>query len=321
MNKGKVIVITGPTASGKSELGLYVAKEVGGEIVSADSMQIYRYMNIGTAKPSLKEQLSVPHHMIDIISPFDSYSAALYVKDAVSCIDGIHERGKLPIIVGGTGLYIDSLISARSFSPVSDDALRKSLEMEYEQTSGKAMLDKLKRFDEASANTLHENDKKRIVRAMEVYMLSGKTISVHDMETKSIPPRYDVVKFALTYANREILYEIINKRVDIMLEMGLYGEVLKLIEMGVPSSSTAMQAIGYKEMFAVINGECELSIAVDKIKMETRRYAKRQLTWLRRDKDIKWLYKDDDGKGDVRLQLLSALDSVLKPSQCFENTP
>ena len=289
MNKPKVIVITGPTATGKSALGAILAKSANGEVVSADSMQIYRHMNIGTAKPMPEERLGVPHHMIDIIPPWEDYSVARYVADASRCIDGIVRRGRVPIIVGGSGLYIDSLISGRDFSDRGDGGKRRELEADYDANGGGAMLLRLREFDPESAAKLHPNDKKRIVRAFEVYSATNKPISQHDAETKAVPPRYDAKKFALVFADRKILYARIDKRVDDMLEKGLQDEVRGLLDMGVPPGSTAMQAIGYKEMIDVVLGGCGLSFAADRIKMETRRYAKRQLTWLRRDAGVKWV--------------------------------
>jgi len=289
MTKNDVIVITGPTATGKSELGIRFAEMICGEIVSADSMQVYKHMNIGTAKPALEEMRAIPHHLIDFISPADDYSVALYVEDASKCIDNIISRKKRPIIVGGTGLYIDSLLKGRTFSARGDNELRKKLEDEFDDIGGKAMLKKLQAFDEASAAKLSANDKKRIVRAIEVFITSGKTISEHDIDTDSLPPKYNATIFALTFDKRDILYERINRRVDDMILKGLLNEVRELLEMGVSCSSTAMQAIGYKEMSAVINGKNDMEHAIEKMKMESRRYAKRQLTWLRRNKEINWI--------------------------------
>ena len=289
MDIPKIIVITGPTATGKSAYGIQLAKSNNGEVVSADSMQIYRHMDIGTAKPTLDEQLGVPHHMIDIISPHEEYSVSRYVTDASRCVDDIIRRGKMPVIVGGTGLYIESLISGRNFSVRGDDTLRRELEAEYDAVGGEEMLRRLREFDESSAEKLHENDKRRIVRAFETYRLSGKPISQHDAETKALPPKYDAKKLALMYADRAALYAKIDKRVDTMLEMGLRSEVLSLLEMGVPSGCTAMQAIGYKEMVEAVSGKCREDDAVERIKMESRRYAKRQLTWLRRDASVTWV--------------------------------
>ena len=285
----RVIVITGPTASGKSALSAQLAKKIDGEIVSADSMQIYKYMDIGTAKPTPSEMLEVRHHMINIAFPSEQYSVKRYVDDAAECIDDIFSRGKTPIIVGGTGLYIDSLLCGRDFSARNNAGLREELETEYETKGGEFLLSVLAEFDPQSAEKLHPNDKKRIVRAIEVYKTTGKTISRHNFETQLFPPRYEAVKIALMYHDRAELYEKINNRADKMIEAGLEQEVRDLIKMNIPKSCTAMQAIGYKEMRSAIDGEIEMHEAVEKIKQESRRYAKRQLTWLRRDKEIQWL--------------------------------
>jgi len=284
-----VIVITGPTASGKSAVGVSLAKEISGEVVSADSMQIYKHMNIGTAKPTEDEMLGVPHHLISIIEPWEDYSVARYITEASECIDDILRRGKTPILVGGTGLYIDSLLSGRGFSARGNEDLRKSLEVEYDTIGGDLMLARLGAFDPLSANRLHSNDKKRIVRAIEVFEITGKTISQHDLETKSLPPRYNSLKIALTYSCRAELYARIDDRVDKMIADGLEHEVRSLLDAGVKADATSMQAIGYKEMVGAIFGEFDMMQAIDKVKMESRRYAKRQLSWFRRDQDIKWI--------------------------------
>ena len=288
MNKLKIIVITGPTATGKSTLGVQLAKNIDGEIVSADSMQVYKHMDIGTAKPTIDEMCGIPHHLIDFIPPQEDYSVARYVEDASKCIEDIHRRDKQPILVGGSGLYIDSLLAGRTFSARSDNGLRKTLEDEFDSVGGDSMLAKLREVDPDSAVRLHENDKKRIVRALETFKSTGKTISQHDIETKALPPLYNSIKIALTFSDRAELYARIDRRVDEMMSKGLEHEVKSLLKMGVTQMNTSMQAIGYKEISAAITNESDISLAVEKIKMESRRYAKRQLTWLRRDKNIEW---------------------------------
>jgi len=290
----KLIVITGPTATGKTALGALLAKRTDSEIVSADSMQIYKFMDIGTAKPTEEERLGVPHHMLDIVPPWEDYSVSRYVADATQCINDIRRRGKLPIIVGGTGLYIDSLLSGHGFRARGDTALRQELEEEYDGSGGDAMLSKLREFDPDSAGKLHANDKKRIVRAFEVYTATGQTISMHDRNTKALPPKYDAVKIALTYSDRANLYKRIEWRVDKMLDKGLEDEVRRLLDMGVQPGGTAMQAIGYKEITGAIMGRYTMDEAIGIIKAESRRYAKRQLTWLRRDEKIKWFTWEDE---------------------------
>ena len=299
MPSPQVIVITGPTATGKSAIGALLAKSIGGEVISADSMQIYKYMDIGTAKPTKDERLGVPHHMLDIVHPCDDYSTAAYVEDASAHIDDILRRGKRPIIVGGTGLYIDSVISGRTFSLRGDANLRKGLEDEYDSIGGELMLQRLQEIDPESAKSLHHNDKKRIVRAFEVYQTAGEPISRHNQNTKSQPPRYSSVKVILMYSDRKNLYSKIDARVDYMLGSGFLEEVRSLIGMGVPPGSTAMQAIGYKELAEVIYGQRSIDDAVDKIKMESRRYAKRQLTWLRRDAEAVWVFWEDEVPADI----------------------
>ena len=301
----KIIVITGPTATGKTRLGALLALQTDGEVVSADSMQIYKHMDIGTAKPTEEEKLGVPHHMIDIVQPWEEYSVSSYVSDATSCIDDIRRRGKLPVIVGGTGLYIDSLIKGHGFQARGTPALRQELSEEYDSSGGAAMLSKLSKFDPESADKLHSNDKKRIVRAFEVYATTGQTISKHDLNTKALPPRFEAVKIALTYSDRASLYRQIGKRVDAMLEKGLVSEVQTLLTMGARPGGTSMQAIGYKEIVGAIMGRYEMDEAVEKIKMESRRYAKRQLTWLRRDNSIKWFSWEDEPDVESCVRMLT----------------
>ncbi len=286
----KLVVITGPTASGKTALGVALARRLGGEVVSADSMQIYRGMDIGTAKPTPEEMQGVPHHMIDIADPAENYSVSRYAKEAAACVDDILARGKLPIVVGGTGLYIDSLIAGRTFADgTADTALRQELSERYDEIGGEGLLGELRKVDPERAAKLHPADKKRIVRAMEVYILTGRTITQHDTETRAVPPRYDAAKIALDFAVRQDLYDRIDRRVDIMVQQGLFDEVRALLAAGVPADCTAMQAIGYKEAVAAVQGKAAPQDAVAAIQLASRRYAKRQLTWLRRDADLFWL--------------------------------
>ena len=290
----RVIVITGPTATGKTALSVALARRIGGEVVSADSMQIYRRMDIGTAKVTPEEADGVAHHMVDIADPEESFSVSRWVDMAAQCCEDILSRGKVPIITGGTGLYIDSLLSGRDFAaaPDADPLLREKLSAEYEAIGGEAFREKLRAVDPERAEKLHAADKKRLTRAMEVYLLTGETITVHDERTKAIPPRYESLRFALSYENRDRLYERIDRRVDIMAEQGLFEEVEQLLRSGLAEGSTAMQAIGYKEPAAFFAGRCSREEAIEKIKLESRRYAKRQLTWLRRDSGINWIFRD-----------------------------
>ena len=301
-----VLVITGPTETGKTALGVRLGQELNGEVVSADSMQIYRHMDIGTAKPSKEEMTGVVHHMIDCVSPFQPYSASMYVNDASRCCDDILSRGKLPIIVGGTGLYIESLLAGRDFAMRGDEGVRERISGEYDVLGGDAMLKRLADIDPETAARLHGNDKKRIVRALEIYEATGIPMSEHDRASRLVPPRYDAVKIALSFENREDLYDRINKRVDIMMAQGLEKEVRSLLDMGLSKEHTAMQAIGYKEFTEAITANLPLDDAVEKIKQESRRYAKRQLSWLRRDHTIKWILWKKIPNIDDALQLSTA---------------
>jgi len=293
----KIVVVTGPTAAGKTELGIRLAQALNGEVVSADSMQVYRGLDIGTAKPTLQEMDGVPHHMIDVVGPGEAYSVARYVAEATVCVDDILRRGKRPILVGGTGLYIDSLILGRDFAPklVADTRAaecrpyREVLEMRYAQEGGTALWRELEKIDPKTAERLHPNDKKRVLRALEVYQLTGQTMTAHNEATQRVPPQYGAVKIALTARDRADLYRRISCRVDQMMAAGLYAEVARLLESGIAPESTAMQAIGYKEMACAVAGEITPDEAVACIKQESRRYAKRQLSWLRRDKTVQWV--------------------------------
>ena len=285
----KILVITGPTATGKTALSVELAKKLGGEVVSADSMQIYRGMDIGTAKVTKAEMQGVPHHMIDIAEPSEDYSVSCYVREADAAVRDILSRGKLPIVAGGTNLYIDSLIAGLDFADKAEDAaLRERLNAQYDDTGGEAMLEYLRGFDPERAAKLHAADKRRIVRAIEIYTLTGETITRHDEETKKRPKRYDAVKIALTFADRAVLYGRINARVDKMVADGLFDEVKGLLDAGLSPDCTAMQAIGYKEPAAYFRGEMSKDEAIELIKLSSRRYAKRQLTWLRRDTTVLW---------------------------------
>ena len=266
---------------------------LGGEVVSCDSMQIYRGMDIGTAKPTPEEMQGVPHHMIDIADPTENYSVSRYAAEATACVDDILARGKLPIVVGGTGLYIDSLIAGRTFADgTADTALRQELSERYDEIGGEGLLGELRKFDPERAAKLHPADKKRIVRAMEVYILTGKTITQHDAETRAVPPRYDAAKIALTFADRQDLYACIDRRVDAMMQQGLLDEVRALLAAGIPADCTAMQAIGYKELVRALDAGGDLAPAVEEIKRRSRQYAKRQLTWFRRKEDTEWILLD-----------------------------
>ena len=286
----KILVITGPTASGKTSLAVELALRHNGEVVSADSMQIYRRMNIGTAKPDMEERKGIPHHMLDVAEPDEDFSVARYVNMAARCVDDILSRGKLPIVAGGTGLYIDSLLSGRtfaSFNPASP--LRSQLEGRMDTFGGEYMLEELRDIDPEAAERLHPNDEKRIIRALEVWYSTGKTITQHNLETQELPPRYDALTLTLTFEHREDMWDRINRRVDIMMDMGLVDEVKSLLAEGIPDDCTAMQAIGYKEMVAALRGDGDVKAAAEMIKLRSRQYAKRQLTWFKRNQEAKRL--------------------------------
>lgn len=303
----KILVVTGPTATGKTALSVELAKKLGGEIVSADSMQIYRGMDIGTAKVTKAEMQNIPHHMIDIADPSEDYSVSRYVEEADAAVRGILSRGRLPIVAGGTNLYIDSLIAGLDFAEKAEDAaLRESLNKRYDDIGGEAMLEHLRGFDPERAAKLHPADKRRIVRAVEIYILTGETITRHDEETKKRPKRYDAVKIALTFADRAVLYDRINARVDKMVSDGLFDEVKGLLDSGLSPESTAMQAIGYKEPAAYFRGEMSRDEAIELIKLSSRRYAKRQLTWLRRDTTVLWHEWPAEPDFDALLRLVDS---------------
>ena len=286
----KVIVVAGPTASGKTAMGIALAQEYGGEIVSADSMQVYRGMDIGTAKATAEERAAAVHHMLDVAEPEENYSVSLYVTQAQKVCEDIIARGKIPIIVGGTGLYIDSLLRGSDFAPVAEDeALRLRLSAEYEAMGPEAMHRRLAEIDPERAAKLAPTDKRRIVRAIEIFMLSGKTATEHDRDTQARPPRFDAAFMVMNYADRAKLYERIDRRVDIMVEEGLFDEVQGLLDRGVPADCTAMQAIGYKEAALALRGEISRHEAAQLIKQGSRRYAKRQLTWFRRRDGAFWI--------------------------------
>lgn len=290
-----IIVVAGPTASGKTQLGIELACALGGEIVSADSMQIYRRMDIGTAKASAAEQAAVPHHMIDVAEPWENYSVARYVEEASRCCGDIISRGKIPVLVGGTGLYIDSLISGRDFAANDgDEALRERLLAEYDELGGEAMLERLRKIDPERAEKLPSGDKRRIVRAIEIYELTGMTITEHDARTRAIPPRYDAAQIILGYAERAALYNRIDRRVDEMVAEGLFEEVQGLLDSGLSDKCTAMQAIGYKEPAMALRGELSREEAVELIKLGSRRYAKRQMTWFRKTQNALRLDWDEN---------------------------
>ncbi len=296
-----LIVITGPTATGKTALGVALAKRIDGEVVSADSMQIYRGMDIGTAKPAPAEMDGVPHHMLDVADPSERFSTAKYAAMAAACVEDIRARGRRPIVVGGTGLYIDGLIRGTDYAAApSDPETRRAIEAEYDALGGEAFRAKLAAVDPDRAAALHPRDKKRLVRAWEVYALTGKPISWHDAQSRQAAPRYSAYTAALDFADREALYSRIDRRARAMFDQGLVDEVRRLLEAGVGPDTTAMQAIGYKEVAACLRGECTREQAAEEVCRASRRYAKRQLTWLRGRPDVHWVrWQADPGPAEI----------------------
>ena len=288
-SKPNILVICGPTASGKTALAAALAQRLGGEVVSADSMQVYRRMDIGTAKPTPDETRGIPHHMIDVADPEENYSVARYVQDAVPIVDGIMARGKLPIVAGGTGLYIDHLVAGRQFAPFeADSGLREHLQNRAAEEGLPALRTELEHIDPAAAVRIHPNDEKRTIRALEVFLSTGKTITQHDAESRALPNRYAPLTIALNFQERSWLWERIDRRVDEMMERGLEREVRELLASGVSPSCTAMQAIGYKELSAAISAGRPVSKGAEEVKLRSRQYAKRQLTWFRRNREAHW---------------------------------
>lgn len=303
-----LICIAGPTASGKTALSIALARQLNAEIVSCDSMQVYRRMDIGTAKPTPEERQGIPHHMLDVAEPDEDFSVSRYCEMASPIIDAILDRGKTAIIVGGTGLYMDSLIKGNSFAPYPSTGRREELEALAAKEGIEAVLSRLRRVDPESAARLHPSDQKRIIRAMEVYLETGETITEHNRRSQNIPPRYTPLWFALEDAQRADLYSRINRRVDVMLEAGLLDEIRQLLSDGIPSHCTAMQAIGYKEFVAALDGKCTVEEAADLVRQSSRRYAKRQLTWFRRNPAIHWLRR---AAGEGTEEILSAARQII----------
>lgn len=287
----KVLCVVGPTACGKTKLGILLAKKYNGEVVSIDSMQIYRGMTIGTAAPTAAEMDSIPHYMVGVADPGESWSVARFREAADQYVQNILKKNKLPVLVGGTGLYLEAVLAGRTFAPgASGGAVRRDLQEELEAGGIEPLLSQLREVDPEAAERLHPSDVKRILRALEVYRETGKSISQHNAETRSLPQKYVPVYIGLAFRDREDMKTLIDRRVDQMLADGLLEEVRALQAAGVPRNSTALQAIGYKELLPVLDGEATLQSAAEEIKLRSRQYAKRQLTWLRRNPDIHWIY-------------------------------
>ena len=288
----KIICIAGPTASGKTSLAVALAKAIDGEVVSCDSMQVYRNMDIGTAKPTVEEMAGIPHHMLSVADPEEDFSVSRYCEMATPIVEDILARGKFAIIAGGTGLYMDALIRGNSFAPYPATGRREELEMLAETEGIEAVLCKLNEVDPESAARLHPSDRKRIIRAMEVYLETGETITEHNRKTQLVPPRFSPVWFALADRDRQALYDRIDRRVLEMLNQGLIPEIQHLLDTGVPEKATAMQAIGYKEFVDALRGRISTDEATALVQQASRHYAKRQLTWFRRNPNIHWLVRE-----------------------------
>lgn len=288
-----VIVVTGPTASGKTKISIELAKDINGEIVSADSMQVYKYMDIGTAKPYREEMSGIRHYMVDEITPDEEFSVAKYKELAEKYIVKIISNDKTPIVAGGTGLYINSLMYNLEFSDtVCDWDFRETLKKEASEKGNEFLHNRLRLIDPKAAQKIHMNNVKRVIRAIEVYTYTKKTISQHEEESRKNPSKYNYIVFGLTM-DRESLYDRINRRVDLMLEKGLVEEVKKLLEMGYDKSTIAMQGLGYKEILDFLRGEKTLEEAVYILKRDSRHYAKRQMTWFKRIEGITWINLDE----------------------------
>ena len=299
-----IICVVGPTACGKTKLGVLLAQTFHGEVVSVDSMQIYRGMTIGTAAPTAEEMDGVPHHMIAVADPEEQWSAARYAQAATACVEEILSRGKLPILVGGTGLWLDAVVRGHGFAAGhAGGAVRQELQHLLEEKGVEPLLEELRQVDPESAQRLHPADEKRILRAVEVWRETGKTISAHNAETKAMPPRYNAVWIGLRFARREDQWDLIDRRVDAMVAEGLPDEVRALLQSGLPRSATALQAIGYKEFLGVLDGSATEAEAIAEVKLRSRQYAKRQLTWLRRNPDIRWITWEKDRDFAQALQI------------------
>ena len=304
----RALAITGPTASGKTALSLAVAERIPSEIISCDSMQIYRGMDIGTAKATSEEREAVRHHLIDFLSPTDSYSVEAYRTDALAAVRDVVNRGKLPIFVGGTGLYVDSLMrGSADEAPGGDEEYRERLLSGIKSEEDKtALWERLCEVDPESAEKTHKNNVKRVIRALEIFDKTGVPKSEHDKRTRLIAPEVDIKMITIDFHQRENLYSRVDERVDIMMADGLFDEVCSLYSAGLlPSEATSAQAIGYKEIISHLRGECSLAEAVEEIKLASRRYAKRQLTWFRHKEAVR-IYRDSE-------------DGVMKKAEDFVN--
>ena len=297
-----IICVAGPTASGKTALAVELAKELNGEVVSCDSMQIYRRMNIGTAKPTAEEMQGIVHHMLDVAEPWADFSVSRYCEMATPIVEDILARGKTAIIAGGTGLYMDSLIRGNDFAPFPSTGMREKLEAQASAEGMESMLALLKSIDPESATRLHLGDRKRIIRALEIYYETGQTMTAHNLKTQALPPRFSPLWLGLDFADRAQLYRRIDLRVELMLKDGLIEEIRSLLAEGIPPKCTAMQAIGYKEFVDALTGSGSIAEAAAQVQQASRRYAKRQLTWFRRNPNMHWLVREETDSADKILE-------------------
>lgn len=309
----KIICIAGPTASGKTALAVAMAKELDAEVISCDSMQIYKGMDIGTAKPTAQEMEGIVHHMLDVAQPWEDFSVSRYCSMADAILQDILGRGKIAIIAGGTGLYMDALVKGNTFAPCPSTGMREKLEAKADLIGMDAMLEQLRSIDPDAADKLQTADRKRIIRALEVYLETGRTITEHNRMTQQIPPKYTPLWFGLEDEDRADLYARIDRRVDQMLQRGLLDEIRSLLNAGISEKCTAMQAIGYKEFISVLHGEASLEEAAAQVRQASRHYAKRQLTWFRRNPAIHWLRRKTT---DTTQEILTRARQFL---QVFDN--
>lgn len=312
MNKKPLIILTGPTAVGKTDLSIRLAKAIHGEIVSADSMQVYRHMDIGSAKVTKEEMDGVPHHLIDVLDPTDEFNVVVFQKMAKEAINGIYNRGHIPIVAGGTGFYIQALLYDIDFTENDGDmSIRHELEQAAAEHGAEYLHEILKEIDPESAKTIHANNVKRVIRAIEFYRQTGERISVHNETERQKESPYHFRYYVLN-TDRPVLYERIDCRVDLMMEQGLVEEVKKLASMGCTKNLVSMQGLGYKEILDYLNGDCTLNEAVYILKRDTRHFAKRQITWFKREREVQWLNLPDFQNDRERV-----LDWMLKDIRMF----
>lgn len=308
--KRPLVILTGPTAVGKSALAVSLAKEIDGEIISADSMQVYRHMDIGSAKIMPEEMCGIAHHLIDVLEPEQEFNVVLFQKMALEAMEQIYERGHIPILAGGTGFYIQAVLYDIDFTENDEDtSLRKALEETARKEGTQVLYERLKMVDPASCEMIHANNVKRVIRAVEFYEKTGKRISEHNKEQKERVPLYNFAYFVL-YDDRQEVYQKIEERVDLMISQGLVDEVRALREMGCNRNMVSMQGLGYKEILSFLEGEISLEEAVRRIKRDTRHFAKRQMTWFRREKEVIWIDKRNFDQSSQKM--LSYMKEILR---------